>query len=239
MYVAITNHSTEVNDNDVATMAQAVAAQMKMHVAPSWDRVPPAVVFHGAGSPIPPGAHEIGVFDDADQAGDLGWHTEDAGEAIYGRVFARPVLQNGGDALTKPLSVASVLSHEVIEMFGDAACNNWADDDRGALHALELCDPVEADSYPVTVGTTAVTVSNFVLPSWFDPHAKPGDQFDWMKRTRRPFQLSRGGYEVYRQAGQERQRFSETYPEWKKNTKSTPLSRTRKRLGDRRTDAAA
>lgn len=239
MYIAIVNHSTEITDTDVATMARACAHQMRYHVAPAWDRHAAAVVFHAAGSPVPPGAHEIGVFDDADQAGDLGWHTEDAGEAIYGRVFARPVLQNGGDALTKELSVASVLSHEVIEMFGDAGCNGWMDDDRGTLHALELCDPVEADSYPVTVGTTKVTVSNFVLPAWFDPMAKPTDQFDYMKRTSQPYTLSKGGYEVYRRGGQEQQRFADQYPAWRKKTKDTPLSRTAKRLAKKRTDAAA
>jgi hypothetical protein len=232
MHIAVTNHSTLVSAADVQTMARACATQMQLHAAPLWDRIPASVIFYGSDSVVPPGAHIIGVFDDDTQPGALGWHTEDAGEAIYGRVFAHPVLQNGGDALTKQLSVASVLSHEVLEMFGDPDVNLWADDGRGILHALELCDAVEADSYPITVDTTAVTVSNFLTPAWFDSRARAGDQFDYMRRVSRPFTLSRGGYEVYRQGGQERTRFGEEYPEWKQGMKDTPLSRTAKRLAE-------
>lgn len=233
MHIAVTNHSTEITDFDAQTMARACAYQMQMHVAPAWDRNPASVIFYADEKSVPPGTHVIGLFDDSDQPGALGWHTEDAGEAIYGRVFCRPVLQNGGDALTKELSVASVLSHEVIEMFGDPNVNLWADDERGRSHAVELCDPVEANSYAVAVDTTQVTVSNFVFPAWFDVRAKSTDQFDWLKKVRRPFTLTHGGYEVYRAEGQEQQRFGEEYPEWRKATKNHALARTAKRLGEK------
>src|SRR5215469_10773978 len=106
-------------------------------------------------------AHQL--RDDAAQQDALGWHTENQGEVIFGRVFARPVLSNGGDALTKPLSVATVLSHEVLETFCDPYCNLWADNGSGTAYALEVADPVESDSYPVAVpGRGEVTVSNFV-----------------------------------------------------------------------------
>ena len=233
MYIAIEDHSTICSDNDVAAMTQACANQMRYHAAPAWGRDPAAVVYHPAGSPIPPGAHIIGVFDDSDQSGALGWHTEEAGEAIYGRVFARPVLDHGAAVLTGGLSVASVLSHEVLEMFCDASCALWVDDRRGTLHALEVCDPVEADGYPVIVNGVEVTVSNFVYPSWFDALARPDSQFDQLKRCRRPFQLLRGGYEIIRRGSQEQQRFGAEYEAvsgWRQETRATLLARSTKRL---------
>jgi hypothetical protein len=234
VYIAIENHSTLISNTDAMTMTWVVASQMRYHAAPVWGRSPAAVIFHAAGTPVPPGAHVIGIFDDSDQQGALGWHTEDAGDAIYGRVFARPVLTNGGDALTKTLSVASVLSHEVLEMWADPGCQAWMDDNQGHLHALEVCDPVESDSYLLK----GVTVSNFVYPAWFDPHATPTDPVDYLHTTHAPFTLAPGGYEVYRDdAGQEQTRFGDEVQAWRHDTKLTPLSRTWKRLGHAPTPA--
>ncbi len=231
MLIAIVNHSTLVTNADVQVMTQACAHQIRYHVSPGWGKTA-AVVYFPSDSVVPPNAHIIGIFDNSDQPGALGWHTEDAGEAIYGRVFAKPVLDNGGDALTKNLSVASVLSHECIEMLGDQSCSLWAQDAYGHLHAYELCDPVESASYQITIGAVNVTVSDFVLPSWFDSHAKSGDKFSYMNRIHAPFTLDTGGYEVWmRSGGNPTQRFGESYPEWKLPGKTDSLlARTAKRM---------
>jgi len=237
LHIAVVNHSTQVTDAQAQLMARACATQLQLHVAPLWDRLPASVIWYANEAAVPPGSHVIGLFDNSDQQGALGWHTEDAGESVYGRVFAGPVLHNGGDALTKQLSVASVLSHEVIEMFGDAEVNRWIDDMRGTLHALELCDPVEANSYPVQVDATQVTVSDFVTPAWFDPNARPGDQFNWLHTLTHPFQIARGGYEVVRRAGGEQQRFGDVPPpQWRQDTRRSPLARTAKRMAQASAD---
>src|SRR5512135_1663237 len=108
-YLLVTNQSTEISNTDVQTMVRAVAAQVRLHAAPLWSLDPIAVNFlpKSAVGTAPPGSWVLAVLDDPDQADALGWHTEDQGDVIYGRVFARPVLQNGGDALGKALSVAS------------------------------------------------------------------------------------------------------------------------------------
>jgi hypothetical protein len=219
--------STLVKSTDVALMTRACWAQLQSHAAPAWRLSPMPVVYATSAAAAPPGSWVIGVFDDADQAGDLGWHTEDKG-VIYGRVFARPVLDNGGDALTKPLSIASVLSHEVLETFVDPSCNRWADVDGRHSIALEVGDPVESDSYAIQVDTTQVTVSNFVTENWFDPQARSG--FDRMRRCTAPFQMTRGGYVVQMVDGRVSQRFGEQYPLWRKEMKRSELSRTSRRL---------
>lgn len=63
-------------------------------------------------------------------------------------------------------------SHEACEAQGDPGCNLMADDNNGTLHAIEVCDPVEVQQYPITCDDgTQVWVSNFVLKSFFIPGA--------------------------------------------------------------------
>jgi hypothetical protein len=233
MLIAVVNESTLVSDPDTQLMVRAVAHQLRYHAAPQWDKHYAAVVFYADKTQVPPMAATIAVLDDSDQAGALGWHDEAQGSAFFGRVFARPVLDNGGDSLTKPLSVASVLSHEVLELFVDPTCRGYEDMGNGAAVAREVGDPVESDSYTIKVDGIAVTVSNFVCPAWFDPKSSPDDRLDWMGTAPGPLKMTSGGYLIVMREGKVNQQFGERYPEWKHATKATtPLSRTFRRLGD-------
>lgn len=236
----VVNQSTLVSDDDVRTMTRACAHQLRYDAAPAFGLHPIPVTYISASSTkadlvdhvkenVAPGSWVIAVLDDSDQAGALGWHTENQGDLIFGRVFVRPVLDNGGDALTKELSVASVLSHEVLETFADPNCNSWKDSGQGYLVAYEVCDPVESDSYPVTVNRTMVMVSNFVTPAWFDANARPGDQFDFMENTSQPFEMTSGGYIVKMTDGKVSQQFGENYPEFRKETKKADTARAARR----------
>lgn len=228
--ICVVNKSTKVSDADVHLMTRACASQVKLHAAPIWGLAPVPVVYHTSEKSCPPGSWVIAILDDSDQAGALGWHTEDQGDLIYGRVFANPVLENGGDALTKELSVASVLSHEVLETFCDPNVNRWCDDGRGTLYALEVGDPVESDSYGISVGGKTVTVSNFATPAWFDAQASSGEQFDFMHRVKAPFQMTAGGYVVKMAGGKVTQQFGEHYPEWRRATKKADTARSARRV---------
>jgi hypothetical protein len=76
-------------------------------------------------------------------------------------------------------SVSVDASHELCEAHEDEGCNQEADDGSGRMHARELCDPVEVQSYVKTCADgTQVGVSNFVLRSWFIPGAVA--PFDFM-----------------------------------------------------------
>lgn len=229
--ICLVNKSTLVGNPDVQTMARAIATQVRHHAAPLWGLLPPPVTYLASEADAPDGSWVVAVLDDADQADALGWHTEDQGGLIYGRVFARPVLDNGGDALRKPLSVASVASHEVLEILCDPRCNLWADVGNGQHVAVEVADPVESDSYGVHVpGAGTVTVSNFVTPAWFDPLAGSGAQVDFLHRLTAPFTLTPGGYVVVQEAGKVSQVFGEAYPEWRRATKTADTARTARRI---------
>lgn len=239
MIIGIQNLSTLVTSEDVYLMAMLVDKQLREHVAPAWSLAPPTVIYLAKPAEFPCDAI-IGVLDDADQAGDLGWHTEGPDADVYGRVFASPVLQNGGNALTNELSVCSVLSHECIEVLGDAACNRWVQRADGGWVAVELADPVEGDSYEITIsgpadlGTATVsasgTVSDFVLPAWFNPDEDAGPT-DYMKLVTAPFQVRDTGYVIEMAAGATTvtEQWGAHYPEWRKATKASPAARTARR----------
>ncbi len=228
MLIAILNQSTLVSNADAQAMTQAVATQVRLDAAPLWDRSPAAVVFYTDPAVVPATAHGIAIVDTIQNQpqGVLGFHTEDQGGKLWGVVAAKPELDNGAQVTTGDWSVSSVLSHEVLEMFVDPNCNLWANDRKGSAYSFEVCDPVEAPSYTIS----NVSVSNFVTPSWFDPLAQSGAQFDKLGHLTAPFTILTGGYVVYESAGQEQQKYGDDFPGWRKEMKSGPMARTRRRL---------
>jgi hypothetical protein len=228
MLIAILNQSTLVADTDVAKMTEAIATQVQFDAAPIWDRAPAAVVFYTDPAAVPAAAHGIAIVDTIqDQPqGVLGFHTEDQGAQMWGVVAAKPELDNGGQVTIGDWSVSSTLSHEALEMFVDPNCNLWANDGKGSAYSLEVCDPVEAPTY--TVG--GVSVANFVTPSWFDPLAPATAQFDKLGLLTAGFSVLKGGYMTYESAGKEQQQFGNQFPNWRKEMKTGPLARTRRRV---------
>jgi hypothetical protein len=228
MLIAILNQSTLVSNADAAAMTQAIAAQVRLDAAPLWDRAPAAVIYYTDPSAVPPAAHGIALVDTiADQPqGVLGFHTEDQGGKLWGVVAAKPELDSGAKVTTGDWSVSSVLSHEVLEMFIDPNCNLWANDGKGSAYSFEVCDPVEAPTYEVS----GVSVSNFVTPAWFDPQAAATAEFDKLGQLKAPFTMVKGGYVVFETAGKEQQKFGDEFPAWRREMKSGPLARTRRRL---------
>jgi hypothetical protein len=227
----VINRSSVVSNLDVETMTRACALQLSRHVAPSWGRVPVPVVYSEHAETAAPGAVVIYVTDTTDVKGALGYHTEAAGDLETGIIAAGPVLDNGGDALSAQLSVASVLSHEVCEWFIDPKCNLTADTGRGYSVMYEVADPVESDSYPVPIvargasSATQVTVSNFVLPAWFDPQAATSEQLDYLGTCSAPFEITSGGYVVRIKEGKVSQVFGESFPKWREPMKDLPRYR--------------
>jgi len=228
MLIAVLNKSTLVANNDVSEMTQAVHEQVRMDAAPHWDRAPAAIVFYTDPDLVPADAHGITIVDAIqDQPkGVLGFHTEGPGGKIWGVVAAKPALDHGGRATTGDWSVSSLLSHEVLEMFVDPNCNLWADDAKGSVYSLEVCDPVEAPTYTVR----GISVCNFVTPAWFDPRARATAQFDKLGELSAAFSIARGGYVVYESAGEVHQQFGHDFPDWRKKAKSGQLARGGRRV---------
>jgi hypothetical protein len=155
--VAVLNRSTVCANADVQRWAEAVALQVRRDFAPLWG-APATVSFYGADTAPPDNAWQVAVLDDADQAGALGYHDLTAAGQPLGKVFAKTTLQYGDQ-------VSVVLSHETLEMLADPMINRLADIDK-KRYAVEVCDPVEADSLGYQIG--GVLVSDFVGRRYFD-----------------------------------------------------------------------
>jgi hypothetical protein len=89
-----------------------------------------------------------------------------------------------------------IASHELIEMLGDPEINltifNQTRINGGQLYAYEFCDACEADQYGYKIGL--VLVSDFVLPTWFQP-SWPSKAYDFMSHLHGPVPtLLPGGY---------------------------------------------
>src|ERR1700759_5735422 len=121
MLIAMRHPKPFVDNADTATMTQAIAAQVRLDVAPLWDRAPAAVIFYTTPEDVPATAHGIALVDTIkDQPkGVLGFHTEDQGGKLWGVVAAKPELDNGGNATTGDWSVSRGFSHQVLWMFID------------------------------------------------------------------------------------------------------------------------
>jgi len=223
--VAIQNHSTLLSDADGARITKALARQLSEHVQTTWMLIPPALSYIGKAT-LPADASPLVLFDDADVADALGYHDETPEGLPYGRVFVKTILDNGGTILDGATAVSVTLSHELLEMVGDPTAAEWVDGPDGYDYARELGDPVESDAYDID----GVSVSNFVLPAWFDPHAPRGLRFDYLSKLGANFAMSSGGYMIRRtETGEVSQVFGSAFPEWKKTMKKHPASRTARR----------
>ncbi len=182
--IYVVNQSTLVTDDQVRAWTAACARQIVEHVAPAYGRKPVKVAFLSKTSHAPKRSWVIGVLDDGDQAGVLGWHTRDRYGRILGRTFARPCLDYG-------VPISTTLSHEITETFCDPSVDRWIDTGRGYEVAYEACDPVEGDSYLID----GIPVSDFVCPGWYGKTGRsrylPGHPLD-------KFDLAPGGYCVRR-----------------------------------------
>jgi hypothetical protein len=233
MRIALLNSSKIVKTNEAVLIAAAVDLQMQRHFAPAWGLAPVPVSFAADRLHIPPGSHILTILDEPDDPDALGYHTDEHGN-YYGRVFVKPVVQSGGVVLYDPrdpqnVTVASVVSHEACEMAGNPYVNKWWDGPaiaQGSQYAAEVADPVEGDSYAVRVGTTNVSVSNFIFPEWTDPQTPRGTRFDYLSKLRAPFTMTKGGYMIVRRgAGAETAVYGEEYAAWRKVVKDHHASR--------------
>jgi hypothetical protein len=78
-----------------------------------------------------------------------------------------------------PEGISVDASHEILETAGDIGANLYSDDKHGLLHAYEMCDAVELQTYPKACkdGTVA-QVSNWLMRAWFIPDA--AGPYDYM-----------------------------------------------------------
>jgi len=122
------------------------------------------------------------------------------------------------DSLLGPSGVSVDASHEILETAGDEGANQFANDNKGLLHAVEMCDAVEVQTYGKTCKDgTVVQVSNWLLRAWFIPGA--AGPYDYMTSAKihgavspsGPFQTAPGhggNYQIISKWGGDKQVFA-------------------------------
>lgn len=205
-------------------MAATITTQLGVF-ASDWGFSPSDVVAYNPNpKAITPGAIACRMIDeDPNAPGALAYHDEQ-GDVPYIDVLCKTIRQYGG-------SVCQALSHEILEARADLDCNEWDDGpeiDQGSSYAREVCDPVENGMYEMN----GQQVSNYVLPSWFDPESTKGP-WDKMSQAPGPFQLASGGYMVVRnEPGSEQQVLGKQALRWKQVMRyANKKSRLRRRVG--------
>lgn len=231
MHIALVNHSAHFAKklSTVRLIAHAINRQLSKHVAPAWAMNAWTCVYHSDEAVVPANTYKLFLFDNADQAGALGYHDQDPNGIPYGRVFVETVLRNSGTEIDGPSSVSVTASHEAVEIFGDPQVGSWDQMPDGRLTAHELCDAVEDDSYSINVTGTNVSVSNFLLPEWFDTNPEIA-HFDYMSKLTKPFTMTPGGYLIVMKGGTVSQVFGDTFPAFRGAMKTSHGSRTSRRL---------
>jgi hypothetical protein len=240
MLIAVINESTLVSNADITTMCQAIQIQLDLHVLPAWNMKSATIKFYANKAQVPGYAWVVNMLDNSTQAGALGYHSLD-NDVVDAFIFAEPVLTNGGATLifdpSNPdqYTVSATLSHEVCEMVGDRFANGFSVGptlDTYNMYCQELCDPVENDSYGITVDGYTVAVSNFLFPSWFNPEAttKLNAPFDYLGKLTAPFTMDAGGYMIVGTMTTEGQVtakhvFGSTMPQWRQDYVKSELYR--------------
>lgn len=212
-----------IRDTDVMTdelligYVKAQQIQITRDFAPCWGAGATCIFVQP--NAIPTGAWQVWFKDHSDQAGALGYHDDNGNPIAY--VFA-------GDDRRDGLSWTVTGSHETLEMLGDPDIQQVRDVN-GFEYAYEACDACEDDqfSYPVA----GVLMSDFVLPSWFDPDGEA--PFTFRNSIQAPLTLAAGGYIGVRSLpdGQWQQRFAELKPVSPRQRKGRH-SRTMRRFGN-------
>ncbi len=144
-----------------------------------------------------PSDWQLIYFDNADQAGALGYHDLTTKGQPVSKIFVKTTLADNE-------LVSVTACHELFEMAIDPVANLWAQANDGTEYAYEMCDPVEEDTFEVN----GIAMSNFVHPSWFEPFKHPaGTKYDHLGKLKAPYSMTKGGYMIIMMNGKVSQKF--------------------------------
>lgn len=190
MNIYVINESTVLEDEQIVECMPAFQKQC-WHVKFWWGNFA-TMKF---GPPAVEEAWKIVILDESDQPGALGYHDFTPGGRPIAKVFAKTDLDFG-------YNWTVTLSHELCEMLVDPWISAAMQTSNTRFYALELNDPVEADSLGYEIKgqmRSVVQVSDFVLPNWFIP-GSPG-RYDYRGHCSKPLEVLEGGYAQYYENG--------------------------------------
>jgi hypothetical protein len=161
-------------------IAEAITSQMNQEFAAEWGAQ--AAIRVGANAKdINPGEWAYGFLPSLPDAPGASAYHDINGNGVP---FSLCAVTTCG-SLYGPNGVSVDASHEILETAGDEGANLFANDNKGLLHAVEMCDAVELQTYGKTSKDgTVVQVSNWLLRAWFIPGA--AGPHDYMTSAKLP-----------------------------------------------------
>jgi hypothetical protein len=185
--IAFIRETTLLSDVLVEQYVEAQKIQIARDFGPAWS-AGATCVFVPPGGTIPAGAWQVVFLDHSDQADALGYHDTTApGGMPRSKVFVADDLESGN-------SWTVTASHETLEMLADPDISKTTrvslPDGTINEYAWEICDCCEDDrfAYPIK----GIHLSDFALPSWFDPAAD--GPYTFRDTVDAPLALAEGGY---------------------------------------------
>ena len=191
--VALVVETPRVPPTTIKEVAAAVQRQITRDFAPVWSvnaTVDPFISLRD----VPPGYWPVVVRDDLPGMDVIGIHLDDKGQPFALVKYSR----------TWSLTV----SHEVLEMIVDPWGNRLTPGGsplpgQGLVELLvEVCDPSGDVEHAYTVN--GHLVSDFVMPSYYEPLAVPGARYSFTGAITRPRDIATGGIPLLARADDER-----------------------------------
>jgi len=190
--IALINRTARIRDARFQSILAGLQAQITEDFAPAWGLGEESIVLHFVGRRQQPDpTHwKCWLLNNSDDAGALGYHEDDTGTP-EAKIFVEEDLRYGA-------SISVTISHELLEMLADPQTTRMGPTIDGAAYIVEVCDAVEADGDGYI--KNGVLVSNFVLPTYYEPSAlRP---FDFRSLLTAPCPALRpGGYIMFLKDG--------------------------------------
>jgi hypothetical protein len=177
---ATTQDGSALSPAVLAQIAEAVQDQVNQEFADEWGSK--ATVRVGADeNDVQPGEWVYGFVGELPDAPGASAYHDIHGNGVPFALCAVTTC----NTLLGPDGVSVDASHEILETAGDEGANQFANDGHGTLHAVEMCDAVEIQTYGKTCADgTVVQVSNWLLRAWFNPGAPA--PYDYMSFAKLP-----------------------------------------------------
>ena len=133
-------------------------------------------------------------MDTSDQAGALGYHWLTDWDTPQMKVFVADDKKYG-------YNWQVTATHEIFEALVDPYCGSAYQSTNTQFYGYEVGDPVESDSFAKKYGAYNTMISDYVLPSWFDPQYGQA-AFDAYGHTTKALDVLAGGYVSIYENGQ-------------------------------------
>ena len=175
---AITANGSKLSTAVLSHIAEAVTSQLSQEFAAEWG-AQTAIRVGANTKDIKPGEWAYVFLKELPDAPGASAYHDINGKGVPFSLCAVSTCQD----LYGPNGVSVDTSHEILETAGDEGANLFANDTKGLLHAMEMCDAVEVQTYGKTCKDgTVVQVSNWLLRAWFIPGA--AGPYDYMSAAK-------------------------------------------------------